>query len=124
MFAGPAVAAYCQAKLANILFTRELARRAAPAGIIAQSMHPGTIRSNFASHGSADMQSYMEANAKDLPDKPAQTLVWMATSPEAGHTPGRYFYDMQAIETAPQAQDDAAALRLWQESEKMLHAIR
>jgi len=120
---GSAVGAYVQAKLANILFTRELARRAAASGIVAQSMHPGTVRSNFASHGNADMQSYMEANATDLPDKPAETLAWLATSPEARRNPGRYFHNMQAIEPAPQAQDDAAALRLWQISEKLLEAI-
>jgi NAD(P)-dependent dehydrogenase (short-subunit alcohol dehydrogenase family) len=123
MFGGPAVAAYCQAKLANLLFTRELARRVGASGIVAQSIHPGTVRSNFASHGNADMQSYMEANAKDLPDKPAETLVWMATAPEAGNPPARYFYDKQAIDTAPQAKNDTAALRLWQESEKILHKI-
>jgi NAD(P)-dependent dehydrogenase (short-subunit alcohol dehydrogenase family) len=115
--------AYCQAKLANILFTRELARRVAADGIIAQSMHPGRIASNFASHGDAAMQSYM-ANAETAqPDEPARTLVWMAESAEAGRDAGRYFYDMREAAPALQALDDAAARRLWEESEVILARI-
>lgn len=115
--------AYCQAKLANILFTRELAQRAACDGIIAQSMHPGRIKSNFASHGDSAMQSYMDNAETSLPDEPARTLVWLATSEEAGRNAGRYFHDMQEVAPAPQAVDDAAARRLWEQSEAMLAAI-
>jgi NAD(P)-dependent dehydrogenase (short-subunit alcohol dehydrogenase family) len=115
--------AYCQAKLANILFTRELARRAGFEGIIAQAMHPGRIASNFASHGDSAMQSYMENAETALPDEPARTLVWLATSEEAAQSPGRYFYDMQEVVPAPQALDEQAARRLWEESEAMLGAI-
>ena len=115
--------AYCQAKLANILFTRELARRGAADGIIAQSMHPGRIKSNFASHGDQAMKSYMDALAMTLPDEPARTLVWLATAPETGRDPGRYFHDMQEVPTAPQALDAEAARRLWEMSEKMLEKI-
>ncbi|WP_297493956.1 SDR family NAD(P)-dependent oxidoreductase [Acidocella sp.] len=115
--------AYCQAKLANILFTRELARRAGASGIIAQCMHPGRIKSNFASHGDQAMQHYMENAQTALPDEPARTLVWLATAPEAGRNPGRYFHDMREAEPAAQALDDAAARRLWDESEKRLAAL-
>jgi NAD(P)-dependent dehydrogenase (short-subunit alcohol dehydrogenase family) len=115
--------AYCQAKLANILFTRELARRAGGDGIIAQSMHPGRVKSNFASHGDQAMQTYME-NAESIgPDEPARTLVWLATADEAGRDAGRYFHDMQDVAPASQALDDEAARRLWQESEIMLGRI-
>lgn len=115
--------AYCQAKLANILFTRELARRAGGDGIIAQSMHPGRIKSNFANHGDDSMRSYMETNATTSPDEPARTLVWLATAPEAGRDAGRYFYEMQETAPAPQALDDDAARRLWEASEAMLEKI-
>ncbi len=115
--------AYCQAKLANILFTRALARRAGADGIIAQSMHPGRVASNFASHGDAAMQSYMANADTAQPDEPARTLVWMAESEEAGCRAGRYFYDMREETPAPQALDDAAAERLWEESEKILARI-
>lgn len=115
--------AYCQAKLANILFTRELARRVAADGVVAQSMHPGRIKSNFASHGDTAMRSYMESAESALPDEPARTLVWMATEDDAGRDAGRYFYDMQEAAPAPQALDEAAAERLWVESEKILARI-
>ena len=54
------------------------------------------------------------------PEHAAQTLVFLATSPEAGRNGGRYFHDCQEVPPAPQALDDAAARRLWEESEKLL----
>ncbi|MFA7585995.1 MAG: SDR family NAD(P)-dependent oxidoreductase, partial [Novosphingobium sp.] len=71
--------AYCQAKLANILFTRELQRRAGGDGIVAQAMHPGVVNSNFASHGDSAMQQHMAQQGGDGPEVPARTLIWMAT---------------------------------------------
>jgi NAD(P)-dependent dehydrogenase (short-subunit alcohol dehydrogenase family) len=93
--------AYCRAKLANILFTRELARRADPDGIVAQAMHPGVVASNFASHGDAAMRAHMAAADTVSPDEPAETLAWLATEPEGGRHSGRYFY-RKAEETPPQ----------------------
>jgi NAD(P)-dependent dehydrogenase (short-subunit alcohol dehydrogenase family) len=115
--------AYCQAKLANILFTRELDRRVLADGIVAQSMHPGVVASNFANHGDEFMQTYMAAAESAAPEQPARTLVWLSTAPEAGVDGGRYFHDCAEIEPAPQAKDDAAAKRLWDESEKILAGI-
>jgi NAD(P)-dependent dehydrogenase (short-subunit alcohol dehydrogenase family) len=112
--------AYCQAKLANVLFTRELTRRAAPDGIIAQCMHPGVIESNFAAHADEVMRSYMETQDRKPPEHAARTLVFLATSPEAGRDGGRYFYDGEEVPAAPQALDGEAARRLWEESEKLL----
>src|SRR6266702_775938 len=51
---------YCLAKLCNILFTRELAKRGAVHGIVANSMHPGVVSSNFVSHAEPGMKNYME----------------------------------------------------------------
>ena len=114
------VVAYGQAKLANILFTRELARRAGRDGIVAQVMHPGVVASNFASHGNAAMRAHMAAADTVSPDEPAETLVWLATEAEGGRDGGRYFY-RQAEETpAVAAQDDVAAARLWATSETLL----
>lgn len=114
---------YCQAKLANILFTRELNRQLAGDGIVAQSMHPGRVASNFGSHGDATMQAYMATNADLTPDDPARTLVWLATSPEGGRDGGRYFHQLEEVPAAPQALDDEAAKRLWAESARMLAEI-
>jgi NAD(P)-dependent dehydrogenase (short-subunit alcohol dehydrogenase family) len=112
--------AYCQAKLANILFTRELARRAAPDGIIAQVMHPGVVDSNFVSHCDPGMQAYMKTLETVTPEAAARTLVWLATAAEAGENSGRYFHDCEALTPSPAALDDASAMRLWQESDALL----
>lgn len=111
---------YCLAKLANILFTRELAKRVAADGIVAQVMHPGVIDSNFISHTDASTQAYIATLAARSPDEAADTLIWLATSAEAGEGSGRYFHQRQEVPTAPVAQDDAAAKRLWEESENLL----
>ncbi|WP_228275202.1 SDR family NAD(P)-dependent oxidoreductase [Stakelama tenebrarum] len=116
-------AAYCQAKLANILFTRELARRVADDGIVAQSMHPGRVDSNFASHGDQTLRSHMTAADCDPPQKPAETLVWMATAPEAGFPTARFFFDKAEAEAAPQGSDDEAARRLWAASEAAVEQV-
>jgi NAD(P)-dependent dehydrogenase (short-subunit alcohol dehydrogenase family) len=112
--------AYCQAKLANVLFTRELTRRGSADGIIAQCMHPGVIDSNFIAHADEVMRSYMQTQAARPPEHAARTLVFLATSPEAGRDGGRYFHDCKEVPPAPQALDDEAARRLWEESEKLL----
>jgi NAD(P)-dependent dehydrogenase (short-subunit alcohol dehydrogenase family) len=112
--------AYGRAKLANILFTRELARRAEPEGIVAQVMHPGRVASNFASHGDEGMRKYMATADTVSPDEPAETLTWLATEPEGGHTGGRYFHQKTEETPSAAAQDDAAARRLWAESETLL----
>lgn len=112
--------AYCLAKLCNILFTHELAKRAAADGIIAHAMHPGVVASNFASHCEPGMKSYMATLDGLPPEIAADTLVWLASAPEAGRTTGGYFHDRQAVSPAPAALDDEAAARLWAESEKLI----
>jgi NAD(P)-dependent dehydrogenase (short-subunit alcohol dehydrogenase family) len=112
--------AYCRAKLANILFTRELARRADPDGIVAQAMHPGVVASNFASHGDQAMRAHMAAADTVSPDEPAETLTWLATDPEGGRNSGRYFYRKAEETPTAAAQDHAAATRLWAETETLL----
>jgi NAD(P)-dependent dehydrogenase (short-subunit alcohol dehydrogenase family) len=112
--------AYGRAKLATILFTRELARRAEPDGIVAQVMHPGRVASNFASHGDEGMRKYMATADNVSPDEPAETLTWLATEPAGGHPSGRYFYQQAEETPSAAAQDDAAARRLWADSETLL----
>jgi NAD(P)-dependent dehydrogenase (short-subunit alcohol dehydrogenase family) len=112
--------AYCRAKLANILFTRELARRAGPDGIVAQAMHPGVVASNFASHGDEAMRAHMAAADTVLPDEPARTLAWLASEPEGGCHGGRCFYQKAEETPSAAARDDTAARRLWAESETLL----
>ncbi len=115
--------AYMSAKLANILFTRALAKRLQNDGIVAHAMEPGIVLdSNFTSHADTAMQSYL-ATCTDVAvssDEAAQTLVWLATAPEAGRSTGGYYYESKPRATSAAAQDDAAADRLWAESEALI----
>lgn len=112
--------AYCTAKLCNILFTRELARREGRNGIIANAMHPGQVDSNFASHAVPEMQAYMASIPLAPPEVSAEALVWLATSPEASQVSGAYFERETQISASPAAGDEAAASRLWAESERLV----
>lgn len=112
--------AYCLAKLYNVLFTRELARRAAADGIVANAMHPGIIGSNFMNHCEPGMKSYMKTQDLKSPEVGADTLVWLATAPEGGSTTGGYFHNRQPVAASAAALDDQAAARLWKESETLI----
>lgn len=118
-----ASAIYCQAKLCNILFIRELDRQVSLNGIVAQSMGPGVVHTNFASHGDEMMQTYLEDAPGATPAEAARTLVWMATSNECGQDGGRYFYELEEKPLTDLAKDDEAAMRLWIESERILSEL-
>ncbi|MFT4047170.1 MAG: SDR family NAD(P)-dependent oxidoreductase [Solimonas sp.] len=111
--------AYTSAKLANVLFTRELARRLAGDGIVAHAMEPGVVLdSNFVSHADDAMQRYMATQDKVAvsSDEAARTLVYMATADEPGRSSGGYYYECRPLAAAAPGLDAAAAERLWQES--------
>jgi NAD(P)-dependent dehydrogenase (short-subunit alcohol dehydrogenase family) len=116
-------AAYCQVKFINILFTRELAKRFARDGIVAHAMHPGTVNSNFINHADAATQHFIRTQRKDVMVtslQGADTLIWLATAEEPGQSNGEYFYRRAESAVNPAALDDAAASRLWSESEKLI----
>lgn len=114
--------AYCHAKLANVLFARELARRVADYGIISHAMHPGVVDSNFANHCDAPMKAYMESirDRASTPEEAADTLVWLASAEEPGQSSGLYFHRREALSPSPTAQDDDTARRLWEVSEELV----
>ena len=115
-------AAYCQAKLANVLFTRELARRGAADGITANAIHPGAVTSNFWSHGDSTFQDRIE-EIRELavtPDQAAETIVRRASAPEAAAITGSYFFMGEIRDPSVAAMDDEAAARLWNVSEELL----
>jgi NAD(P)-dependent dehydrogenase (short-subunit alcohol dehydrogenase family) len=117
--------AYMNAKLANVLFTRELARRLAADGVVVHAMHPGIVNSNFASHGDAAMQTYLKAkeDVAFTPEQGADTLIWLATADEPGQSTGGYFHQRKPDVVSPQGQDDDAAARLWRESEALVAGV-
>jgi hypothetical protein len=81
------------------------------------------IDSNFIHHADEMMRSYMQTQHGKPPEHAARTLVFLAASPEAGRDGGRYFHDGEEVAPAPQALDDEAARRLWQESENLLAGL-
>jgi NAD(P)-dependent dehydrogenase (short-subunit alcohol dehydrogenase family) len=112
--------AYHVAKLSNILFTRALAKRLGADGIVAHAMHPGVVRTNFASYGSQVLKDYMAKADTISAAEGADTLIWLTTAPEPGKTTGLYFHNREAIAPTAAALDDAAAERLWAESEALV----
>ena len=112
--------AYCRAKLANILFTRELHRRFVDEGITAHAMHPGVVDSNFISHVDDAMRRYMESLEGQPPKVAADTLIWLASARGPGQCSGNYYFQRQSIPASAAGTDDKASLRLWQESDKLV----
>src|SRR6059058_1477885 len=113
--------AYGRSKLANILFTRELARRLAGAGVTANCLHPGFVATRFGDQ-TGGLLSYAVRIAKIFAisaEEGAETLVYLASAPEVANVSGAYFYKCRPATPTKEAQDDAAAQRLWIESAKL-----
>jgi len=112
---------YGQSKLANILFTRELARRLEGTGVTANCLHPGFVATNFTT-GEGWLYWAMKQAARVMavtPERGAQTTVYLASSPEVGGTSGGYFAKSRPAKTTAAGRDDGAARRLWELSERM-----
>jgi NAD(P)-dependent dehydrogenase (short-subunit alcohol dehydrogenase family) len=113
--------AYARSKLCNVLFTRELARRLAGAGVTANCLHPGFVATNFGQRDAGlfgwGLRLAMLFAAR--PEPGADTIVHLASAPEVAGVSGRYFYNSREIGPSAAAQDDAVAARLWRESEKI-----
>ncbi|HEX4261693.1 MAG TPA: SDR family NAD(P)-dependent oxidoreductase, partial [Acetobacteraceae bacterium] len=102
---------YGETKLANILFTRELARRLAGSGVTANCFHPGLVATNFARNngGLAALAMTLLKPVARTPQKGAETLVWLADAPEVSAISGGYFVDRKQVQPSAAACDDAAA---------------
>ena len=115
-----AIRAYGRSKLCNILFTRELARRWSGKGITANCLHPGFVATRFgdASGGFLSGVVRIAKNFAITPEKGAETIVYLATSPDVAAISGEYFYKCRPATPTVGGRDDAAANRLWNESAK------
>jgi NAD(P)-dependent dehydrogenase (short-subunit alcohol dehydrogenase family) len=112
---------YGISKLANILFTRELARRLEGTGVTANSLHPGFVASGFA-RNNGRVASFLMSLASPFarsPEKGAETAVYLCASREVEDVSGGYFYDCKPKWPKSYAQSDADAKRLWEVSEAM-----
>ncbi|MCR6491027.1 SDR family NAD(P)-dependent oxidoreductase [Cellulomonas sp. P24] len=116
--------AYGDAKLANILFTRELHRRYSSAGISAASFHPGGVATNFAAESTSPMRVVYTSVLKRLlisPEKGADTLVWLATTePGSQWVSGEYYEKRKIAKANAQASDADLARELWDRSAAMV----
>jgi NAD(P)-dependent dehydrogenase (short-subunit alcohol dehydrogenase family) len=116
--------AYGRSKLANILFTRELARRLAGRRVTANCLHPGVVATRFgqSSGGWAARLFPLLRPFFISPENGADTIIYLASSPEVADTTGAYFVKRRITEPSGAARDDEAAERLWQASEALAGA--
>jgi len=113
--------AYCQSKLANLLFTYELARRLAGTGVTANAVHPGFVATGFGhnNRGLVALGVWLAQFTALTPEQGAKTLIYLATSPEVAGVTGTYFVKKRSVESSMASYDQAAAQRLWQLSTEL-----
>ena len=109
---------YARTKLANLLFTRELARRTRGTGVTATAMHPGVVATDLLLKSFPPIRLFRRWMR--TPEEGAATTVYLATSPEVAAASGEYFIDRRPATATAAAMDDDAARRLWELSAKMV----
>jgi NAD(P)-dependent dehydrogenase (short-subunit alcohol dehydrogenase family) len=110
---------YGMTKLANILFTYELAERLEGTGVVANCLHPGGVNTNFANNNRSFGTLIFRAFKPFMrtPEQGADTVVYLAVSPEAAKMTGRYLTDRKVISSYEELHDDVTQKRLWEVSE-------
>jgi len=111
--------AYNQSKLANVLFTYELARRLAGSGVTANALHPGVVRTGFGAEDPTKAMKLLLPLALPFLKTPAQgavTSIHLASAPELQAVSGQYFAGSRPKRSADRSYDEATAARLWQVS--------
>jgi len=113
-----AMKAYGRSKLCNILFTRELARRLQGTEVTANCLHPGFVATRFGDQSGALMSRivWLAKFFAISPTRGAETIVYLASSPDVAKTTGQYFYKPVPAIPSLRAQDDRSAQLLWQRS--------
>ncbi|HLH49371.1 MAG TPA: SDR family oxidoreductase [Roseiarcus sp.] len=113
--------AYGRSKLCNILFTRELARRLQGTGVDANCLHPGFVATRFGDEagGAVGLLLPLAKLFGRRPEKGAETIVYLAASPDIAGETGSYYFDCRKATPSAAAQDDEAARKLWAASEKL-----
>lgn len=115
---------YGKSKLANIYFTRELARRLEGAGVTANAAHPGFVASRFGRDGDGGRLGEIAMTLGQpfalSPEKGARTSIYLAESPDVADITGGYFYKSKPSQPSKVALDDEAARRLWAVSEELV----
>jgi NAD(P)-dependent dehydrogenase (short-subunit alcohol dehydrogenase family) len=112
---------YGNTKLANIVFTYELARRLEGTGVTANCLHPGVIRTNLMSNYSRVINGlwYLLRGFFKNADEGSRTPVYLASSPDVADQSGRYFRNCEPMGTSEQSNDPAVQRRLWEVSQSL-----
>ena len=106
--------AYNVSKLANLLFTYELARRLEGTNVTVNAVHPGFVNTNFQRAAGLNMRGSL------TPEEGADTQIWLATSPDVEGVTGKYFVRRRETRSSDASYDVAAAKRLWDVSAKLV----
>ncbi len=124
-FGGAGYRVYGRSKLCNILFTRELARRLAGTGVTANSFHPGFVATRFGdeSGGLVSLGVRIGKRFALTPEQGAETLVYLASSPDVEGVSGEYFVKCRRATPTLAAQDDEMARRLWEETARIAATV-
>jgi NAD(P)-dependent dehydrogenase (short-subunit alcohol dehydrogenase family) len=114
-------AAYSQSKLANILFTYELARRLDRTGVTVNCLHPGTIASGLWTNNGPLAQFIMSVGKLFLktPEQGAQTIIYLASSAKVEGVSGKYYANCMEATSNQESHDPEIARRLWEVGERM-----
>ena len=117
--------AYARSKLCNILFTYELARRLEGTGLTVNALHPGLVRTNIArNNGLLGRVVNLLIGARGVSaSRGAETLTYLASSPEVEGLTGRYFVDCRAVPSSPLSYDTGLAAGLWDLSERLTSSV-
>ncbi len=119
--------AYNRSKLANIYFSRELARRLDGTGVTANALHPGFVGSRLGRDGDAglagDLAMIVLRPFALSPKRGARTSIYLASSPDVAGVTGKYFARRRPVATSRVGADDVAARRLWDVSEELVASV-
>lgn len=114
--------AYSQSKLANVLFTYELARRLRGTGVTVNALHPGVVATKFGTEfGPARFALGLVRRFLKTPEQGAATSIYLASSPEVEGVTGKYFIDSKPARSSKISYDSQTAARLWQVSAELTH---
>ncbi len=111
--------AYNQSKLANVLFTYELARRLRGTSVTANALHPGVVRTSFGAEDPSAVQRLFTPFMRPFMKAPARgaaTSIYLASAPGLEHVTGCYFVGSKPRKSSRRSYDQATAARLWQVS--------
>ncbi|MBH0778464.1 SDR family oxidoreductase [Nocardia bovistercoris] len=123
----PRKGGYGQSKLAQLLFTYELADRLEGAGITVNAMHPGAVSSGFGRQLQDGWRQFVVSAIYGAigitPEKGADTILYLALAPEVANTTGRYFIKRKEVRSSERSRDVELRARLWRESEAILAEV-